>query len=233
MRHHNSNLILEKMKRLVLIFLVLILLLSGCGQSSSQKAEAANEYQVAQDFKNSLIENYPSEENGLLWSTDDFIVNVNSDECTVAITIRAGADEYIPDLAEVIIPLVRQALDDYSLKLDRLTINSYDSDSSDGTLVDWHTYDLEEGYFTSEKDGNYIAPQATIDDVRNFFENRVTESLTDDESAVDPDANRTVYVTATGDKYHYSSTCNGGTYTATTLEKAKSRGLTACGKCVK
>ncbi|USF27307.1 hypothetical protein N510_002253 [Firmicutes bacterium ASF500] len=42
----------------------------------------------------------------------------------------------------------------------------------------------------------------------------------------------TVYVTKTGKRYHYSSTCNGGTYYASTLSDALARGLTACNKCV-
>ena len=42
---------------------------------------------------------------------------------------------------------------------------------------------------------------------------------------------RTVYVTPSGSKYHYSSSCNGGNYTPTTLDNARSRGLTACKKC--
>lgn len=42
----------------------------------------------------------------------------------------------------------------------------------------------------------------------------------------------TVYVTKTGKRYHYSSTCNGGTYIASTLAEAKARGLTPCKKCV-
>lgn len=44
-------------------------------------------------------------------------------------------------------------------------------------------------------------------------------------------SSRTVYVTPSGSKYHYSSSCNGGSYSATTLDNALSRGLTACEKC--
>ena len=43
---------------------------------------------------------------------------------------------------------------------------------------------------------------------------------------------RTVYITRTGKRYHYSSTCNGGTYYASTLDEARARGLTPCKKCV-
>lgn len=42
----------------------------------------------------------------------------------------------------------------------------------------------------------------------------------------------TVYITKTGKKYHYSSTCNGGKYYPSTLGEARSRGLTPCSKCV-
>lgn len=42
----------------------------------------------------------------------------------------------------------------------------------------------------------------------------------------------TIYVTKTGKRYHYSSTCNGGTYYPSTLEEALRRGLTPCSKCV-
>lgn len=40
------------------------------------------------------------------------------------------------------------------------------------------------------------------------------------------------YVTETGEHYHYSSTCNGGTYYEATLAEAMGRGLTPCDKCV-
>lgn len=41
-----------------------------------------------------------------------------------------------------------------------------------------------------------------------------------------------IYVTQTGDRYHYDSTCNGGTYYAATLAEATGRGLTPCEKCI-
>ena len=47
-----------------------------------------------------------------------------------------------------------------------------------------------------------------------------------------PEGANTVYVTRTGQRYHYSSTCNGGTYYESTLEAARARGLTPCDKCV-
>ena len=42
---------------------------------------------------------------------------------------------------------------------------------------------------------------------------------------------QTVYVTPTGKRYHLISTCGGKNSTASTLNKAKARGLTPCKKC--
>lgn len=41
-----------------------------------------------------------------------------------------------------------------------------------------------------------------------------------------------IYVTATGKRYHYDGSCNGGTYYEATLAEAMGRGLTPCDKCV-
>ena len=41
-----------------------------------------------------------------------------------------------------------------------------------------------------------------------------------------------IYVTKTGKKYHFSETCNGGTYYEADLAEAMGRGLTPCDKCV-
>lgn len=43
---------------------------------------------------------------------------------------------------------------------------------------------------------------------------------------------RTVYITPTGSKYHYSNNCTGGSYSPTTLDKALSMGLSPCKRCV-
>ena len=44
--------------------------------------------------------------------------------------------------------------------------------------------------------------------------------------------NQKIYVTKTGKHYHFSETCNGGTYYEATLAEAMGRGLTPCDKCV-
>lgn len=41
----------------------------------------------------------------------------------------------------------------------------------------------------------------------------------------------TVYITPTGKRYHYDSNCNGGNYSPTDLDTAKSMGLEPCKKC--
>ena len=47
-----------------------------------------------------------------------------------------------------------------------------------------------------------------------------------------PAAERAVYITRTGSKYHYDSNCNGGTYWGVPYKTATGMGLEPCSKCV-
>lgn len=58
------------------------------------------------------------------------------------------------------------------------------------------------------------------------------DSATQTAAVADEMAGQQIYVTATGSRFHYDSTCNGGTYYAATLAEAMGRGLTPCQKCV-
>ena len=51
-------------------------------------------------------------------------------------------------------------------------------------------------------------------------------------TTVDPESKITVYITKSGDKYHYENPCGNGTYSPISLADAKARGYTACEKCV-
>lgn len=48
----------------------------------------------------------------------------------------------------------------------------------------------------------------------------------------DPEAKVTVYITRTGEKYHYENPCGNGTYYPISLAEAKDRGYEPCEKCV-
>lgn len=47
-----------------------------------------------------------------------------------------------------------------------------------------------------------------------------------------PDEKITVYITRTGEKYHYENPCGNGKYYPISLAEAKERGYEPCGKCV-
>ena len=46
-----------------------------------------------------------------------------------------------------------------------------------------------------------------------------------------PEDESPVYITRTGEKYHYDSNCNGGTYFEVPMQTAIDMGLTPCDKC--
>ncbi len=47
-----------------------------------------------------------------------------------------------------------------------------------------------------------------------------------------PESQRAIYITRTGKKYHYDSSCNGGTYWEVPYDTAIGFGLEPCEKCV-
>lgn len=60
------------------------------------------------------------------------------------------------------------------------------------------------------------------------------QKLVQEPAAVTPVAEQSsaaVYITPTGKRYHYDNHCNDGSYSPTTLEKAKAAGLTPCKRC--
>lgn len=92
-----------------------------------------------------------------------------------------------------------------------------------------------------------VVDQERIEEEKRLEEERIAaekkaeeERIAAEEKAAQERANaqatqqnsRTVYITPTGEKYHYSGSCNGGSYFATTLDDALRMGLTPCKKCV-
>lgn len=59
------------------------------------------------------------------------------------------------------------------------------------------------------------------------------DSATSTVTLATPVSEQTVYITRTGEKYHYDNACNGGTYWAVPYETATGMGLEPCDKCVK
>ena len=53
------------------------------------------------------------------------------------------------------------------------------------------------------------------------------------EASTDTVASRTVYVTPSGKRYHYSKSCAGKNAKETTLDEAVAAGKTPCGTCAK
>lgn len=79
------------------------------------------------------------------------------------------------------------------------------------------------------------APQPSAEtppDVPKAPSEEPAQSLPEPETpAVSAPQGRTIYVTATGKRYHYDNNCGRGTYYPATMEEALARGLTPCEKC--
>lgn len=79
-------------------------------------------------------------------------------------------------------------------------------------------------------DGTTYLPVRAVAEALNL--NVEWDNATSTVKLTRPEGSRPVYITATGKRYHYDSTCNGGTYWEVPLSSAVGMGLTPCDKCV-
>lgn len=79
-------------------------------------------------------------------------------------------------------------------------------------------------------DGTTYLPVRAVAEALNL--NVEWDNATSTVKLTRPEGARPVYITATGKRYHYDSTCNGGTYWEVPLSSAVGMGLTPCDKCV-
>lgn len=99
----------------------------------------------------------------------------------------------------------------------------------------------QEESFQAHISDSSTAPQATTEpqeepqaDISDSTTEPTEEPVVQAPAEPDPTPTQnaqTVYVTPTGNRYHYDSHCNDGTYIASTLEEALAAGLTPCKKC--
>ena len=79
-------------------------------------------------------------------------------------------------------------------------------------------------------DGTTYLPVRAVAEALNL--NVEWDNATSTVKLTRPEGSKPVYITATGKRYHYDSTCNGGTYWEAPLSSAVGMGLTPCDKCV-
>lgn len=78
-----------------------------------------------------------------------------------------------------------------------------------------------------------LTTETTKKSSQNSSNNKKAPVTTKKQSVTqDPEEKITVYITKTGEKYHYENPCGNGTYYPISLAEAKDRGYEPCEKCV-
>lgn len=215
--------------------LLIVATLSACSGHGTDAGSTSAIYQVAEEISEYVTQNIPSDLMPHLW---DGKVSVLVSDNSASITIRVANDYDIPIVAEAVIPLIKTALEDTNTELKSLMLQSYSLDDDgkiDGdTLANWDTEDLDAGVLFSASDGGLINAKASVDDMYEYYAGKESGSKVDvpEDVGETVSEDKTVYITRTGSKYHYDSSCNGGTYYAVKLSEATAKGLTPCAKCV-
>ncbi len=132
-----------------------------------------------------------------------------------------------------------QLEDDFSESDDDADLMQDDESDIDETeeVLDKSETENENSEETKSEVSDGFVP--TVADTKEELKQEQTESTkegtTVEETEVTTTENkeksRTVYITPTGKRYHFSSTCGGKNSFDVTLDEAENRGLTPCKKC--
>lgn len=114
-------------------------------------------------------------------------------------------------------------------------VNSFDySDFNDMNVGD--TVSVATIYLMTDKEshvaGGVYIEALSISSSSSSGSSSSGQTQTGGTDATDSVIGGTIYITPTGKRYHYSSSCAGRNAILSTLEEAISRGLTPCGNCV-
>ena len=93
--------------------------------------------------------------------------------------------------------------------------------------------DKQKSYVTVTKSESTSARNYSERSVRTSAKSSVTDKQSDAETtSAEQSKNKTVYITKTGKKYHYTYPCGNGIFYECPLQEAINRGLEPCKRCV-
>lgn len=113
-------------------------------------------------------------------------------------------------------------------------------DRGDGILFHVYVYNVQPGVTIDYKTGKNQLSSSLVNEKDTQDSDKDSSKTQDKPSTVsvvskteskDTSDSRSVYITPTGKRYHYSATCGGKNSYETDLENAKNQGLTPCKKC--
>ena len=155
-----------------------LLLLAGCGGKSRSSDDLAEKAATEDAIEAYITERVTEECGNLLYAEDTdaagdgraISVLIVNGQATV--TIRVHADFCIPTVAEELLPVALEALEENDTDLGKVSFTYYRKNNSgivDGSMVDWTTRDGEKGTFASEPD-DVTNTGYTLEDLQEYYE---------------------------------------------------------------
>lgn len=157
-------------KVVVAILLCVVFSLSGCG-GTDETVENLSDKLATEDAIEEFISEKATKECYRLLDDIDRPISVLITNEQANITIRAQHDFCLPPIAEELVPVALEALEENDTDLGRISVSYYRTNSDgvvDGSMVDWTTKDGETGTFASEPD-DIIETNYAVDDLWKHY----------------------------------------------------------------
>lgn len=163
------------MKRAIAFILITIFLfgLTACG--GEQGKTQVNYSAKIEDYdyvKNHIEENISSD---LLEKISDItVVSTDEKNMTVSVRVVLAGGAYIPQAAQEICPLAKEAISERGYGLEEIRVQEY-AESIDGgmdtsTLINWHTKDGVVGFLADGRIEDVMIGNQTIDELFEYFD---------------------------------------------------------------
>ena len=147
--------------------IVYIVLFRGCSFSRDNTAQQRHSAEmIKSEIRGGVPEN-------IVYMLYDGInsLNVYLGENGVSVLARVGHDYDIPVVADVLCPVVLEAVKTSDSSIDSITVSYYDENSNGiitDSMVDWRTHDGETGLFTVVASKTF-QPNTSIGDLREYY----------------------------------------------------------------
>ena len=158
------------------------------------------------------------------WNADTQTVTATKDSLNVVLQINNTSASINGETKTLDVPA--QIVDGRTMVPARFVTESMGCNV--GWNADTQTVTISTDGSSVEQPTNNSTPVTNTENTTNANNTTATNENTGNTT----NAERKVYVTETGSKYHYDGNCGNGTYYESTLEKALSLGLKPCNKCV-
>lgn len=148
---------------------IVMLVFSGCSSERNDTGSARDELNFRNEVIQAVKTKLSQDEIYMLWDGTESI-SAHAYDGNANATARVGKPEYIPELAELLCPIIVELSNEKGYEIGHIDLQYYEENIDDGSLVNWNTRDGISGTFLIESE-DIIKTDADIEYLSEYYGN--------------------------------------------------------------